>query len=66
MEGTSVLYDFIMYFLEPFADHMSDSSFEIMLSTVGSGFLVALMSGAISAVWGACGALAALRRSKRG
>ena len=40
MDGTSVLYDFIMYFLEPFADHMSDSSFEIMLSTVGSGFLM--------------------------
>lgn len=66
MEGTSVLYDFIMFFLAPFAEHMSDASFDIMLSTVGSGFLVALMSGAISAVWGACGALATLRRSKRG
>lgn len=66
MEGTSVLYDFIMYFLDPFVEHMSDSSFDILLSTVASGFLVALMSGAISAVWGACGALAALRRSKRG
>lgn len=66
MESPSVLYEFIMVFLDPFAEHMSDQGFEILLSTVASGFLVALMSGAISAVWGACGALAALRRSKRG
>lgn len=63
---TTTLYDFIMILCEDFAAVMPDQTFAIFVSTVASGVILAFVSGVISAVWGACGALAALRRSKRG
>lgn len=65
MDNTN-FYDFIMYFLLPFEEYMSDTQFNIMVSSVCSGVLMLLISGLVSAVWGCFGALSALRRSKRG
>ena len=65
MDNTN-FYDFIMYFLLPFEEYMTDTQFNIMVSNVCSGVLMLLISGLVSAVWGCFGALAALRRSKRG
>ena len=59
-------YEFIMYFLEPFAETMSDTQFSIMVSRVAECVFFLFVSGLISAVWGCFGALAALRRAKRG
>lgn len=63
---TTTLYDFIMALCEDFAAVMTDQTYGIFVSTVASGIILAFVTGIISAVWGACGALAALRRSKRG
>lgn len=65
MDNTN-FYDFIMYFLLPFEEYMSDTQFNIMVSSVCSGVLMLFISGLVSAVWGCFGALTALRRSKRG
>lgn len=65
MDNTN-FYDFIMYFLLPFEEHMTDTQFSIMVSSVCSGVLMLFISGLVSAVWGCFGALTALRRSKRG
>lgn len=63
---TTTLYQFVMILCEDFAEVMPDQTYGIFVSTVASGIILAFVSGVISAVWGACGALAALRRSKRG
>lgn len=67
MEDNSVfLYNFVMYFLYAFKDYMTDTEFSILVSNVTMSVLILFVSGAVSATWGACGALASLRRSKRG
>lgn len=69
MEETSIFmdfYEFVLYFLEPFADSLSDTQYQIMLSRVAEIVFFLFVSGLISAVWGCFGALAALRRAKRG
>lgn len=65
-EYTFALWALVTFFLEPFKQGMTDQAYSLMVQTVASGMLLALFTGAISAVWGACGALASLRRSKRG
>lgn len=69
MEETSIFmsfYDFVLYFLEPFAESLSDTQYQIMVSRVAETVFFLFVSGLISAVWGCFGALAALRRAKRG
>lgn len=66
MEYTYALYDLVVFFLKPFEDVLTDQAYSLLIQTVCSGMLLALFTGAISAVWGACGALATLRRAKRG
>lgn len=60
------LYDFVMVILEPFAAVLSDIEYERLVSAFALTIMTIFVSGLVSAVWGCFGALAALRRSKRG
>lgn len=60
------LYEFVMFLLDGFKDTMSDLAFAQLVNGVTICIVSVFVAGIISATWGACGALACLRRSKRG
>lgn len=60
------LYEFVMLLLEDFQPYMSDIAYSQMISGTVYCIISVFVGGIISATWGACGALATLRRSKRG
>lgn len=61
MSEYTVFYDFIMFFLSPFAQVMSSQSFEYLLNSCAIFVFTLCIGGIISAMFGAFSALAALR-----
>lgn len=55
------LYDFIMWFLSPFAQIMSSQSFEYLVNSCTIFIFTLCIGGLISAMFGAFSALAAIR-----
>ena len=55
------LYDFIMYFLSPFADVLSSQSFDYLVNSCTIFIFTLCIGGIISALFGSFSALAAIR-----
>lgn len=58
------LFDYVMYFLAPFSDVMSENQFGIMCSNVAYLLISVFVGGFISAIFGGLSAL--LNFNKRG
>lgn len=61
MSEYTAFYDFIMFFLSPFAQVMSSQSFDYLLNSCAIFVFTLCIGGIISAMFGAFSALAALR-----
>ena len=61
MQPSTALYDFVYYFLSPFADVLSYESMSYLVTSCTIFLLSLLVGGIISATFGAISALAALR-----
>lgn len=63
----SGFYDFLTYFLEPFADVLSGQQYQILLCGVAQTLFIIFIAAIVSAMFGAFGYLLGTKRGgKRG